>query len=215
MRKPKKQPKRLIRLVERTVANYIWKHPVLWGQSKDDVFNKALTAVWRANAKTPEEALRAVYDSLGKSRDESKHSRSCLEPFQVRKAEAKANEGGRGKSADAARQAAYREFLEDYALVSQRSAFRDSDCLRVRAAIAALKPADQEIARRFLQLLSIKAVALSFGIAPRTYLRREWADFKERFIAVWEAVDEEKLAQSCSSIPYVFAGRCASVRHGE
>ena len=215
MRKAKKQPKRLIRLVERTVANYIWKHPVLWGQSKDDVFNKALTAVWRANAKTPEEALRAVYDSLGKSRDESKHSRSCLEPFQVRKAEAKANEGGRGKCADAARQAAYREFLEDYALVSQRSAFRDFDRLRVRAAIAALKPADQKIARRFLQMLSIKAVALSFGVAPRTYLRREWAEFKGRFVAAWEAVDEEKMARIVSSHPYVLAGRCSGECHGE
>ncbi len=215
MKKARKQPQRVIRLVEKTVANYIWKHPVLWGQSKDDVFNKALTAVWRANAKTPGEALKAVYESLGKSRDESKHNRSCLEPFQVRKAEAKANEGGRGKCADAARQAAYREFLEDYALVSQRSSFRDFDCLRVRAAIAALKPADQEIARRFLRLLSIKTVALSFGVAPRTFLRREWADFKERFIAAWETVDEEKLAHRCSSIPYVFAGRCASVRHGE
>ena len=212
MKKPKKQPQRLNRLVAKTVANYIWRHPVLWGQSKDDVFNKALTAVWRANAKTPGEALRAVYDSLGKSRDESKHNRSCIEPYQVRKAEAQAAQ--RCKCADAARQAAYREFLEDYALVSQRSAFRDFDRLRVRAAIAALKPEDREIARRFLQLLSIKAVALSFGIAPRTYLRREWAEFKERFIVAWEAVDEEKLAQRCSSIPYVLAERCASVRHG-
>ena len=213
MKKPKKQPQRLIRLVERTVANYIWRHPVLWGQSKDDVFNKALTAVWRANAKTPGEALRAVYDSLGKSRDESKHNRSCIEPYQVRKAEAQAAQ--RGKCAGAARQTAYREFLEDYTLVSQRSALREIDRLRARAAIAALKPADQEVARRFMHFGSIKAVALSFGVAPRTYLRREWANFKERFIAAWEAVDEEKLAQRCSSIPYVFAGRCASSCHGE
>ena len=213
MKKPKKQPQRLIRLVERMVASYIWRHPVLWGQSKDDVFNKALTSVWRANAKTPGEALRAVYDSLGKSRDESKHNRSCIEPYQVRKAEAQAAQ--RGKCADAARQTAYREFLEDYTLVSQRSAFREIDRLRARAAIAALKPADQEVARRFMRLGSIKAVALSFGVAPRTYLRREWANFKERFIAAWEAVDEEKLAQRCSSIPYVLAGRCASSCHGE
>lgn len=213
MKKPKKQPQRLNRLVAKTVANYIWRHPVLWGQSKDDVFNKALTAVWRANAKTPGEALRAVYDSLGKSRDESKHNRSCIEPYQVRKAEAQAAQ--RGKCVDAARQTAYREFLEDYTLVSQRSAFREIDRLRARAAIAALKPADQEVARRFMRLGSIKAVALSFGVAPRTYLRREWANFKERFITAWEAVDEEKLAQRCSSIPYVLAGRCASSCHGE
>ena len=215
MKKAKKQPHRLIRLVEKTVANYIWKHPVLWGQSKEDVFNKALTAVWRATARTPEEALKVVYKSLGKSRDESKHNRTCIEPYHVRKAEKKALTSAGVKDPDAARQVAYREFMEDYALSSQRSAFRDFDRLRVRATIAALKPADREIARRFMRLGSIKAVALSFNIAPRTYLRREWGDFKERFLAAWDTVDEEKLARIVSSTPYVLAERCASARHGE
>ena len=213
MKKLKPEPKRLIRHVEKTTANYLWKHPALWGQSKEDVFAKAIEAVWEAGAKTPAQANKAIFAALGKSRDESKHNRSCIEPYQVRKAEAQAAQ--RGKCADAARQTAYREFLEDYTLVSQRSALREIDRLRARAAIAALKPADQEVARRFMHFGSIKAVALSFGVAPRTYLRREWANFKERFIAAWEAVDEEKLAQRCSSIPYVLAGRCASSCHGE
>lgn len=215
MEKQKSEPRRLIRHVEKTVANFVWKHPVLWGQSKKDVFAKAFEAVWEAGAKTPAQANKAIFAALDKCRDDSKHNRSCLEPYHVRKAEKKALEGVGASDPDAARQAAYREFLEDYALVSQRSAFRDFDRLRVRAAIATLNPADREIARRFMCLGSIKAVARSFNVAPRTYLRREWADFKERFLAALEAVDEEKLARIVSSNPTVFAGRCAGVCHGE
>lgn len=215
MKKLKPEPKRLIRHVEKTTANYLWKHPALWGQSKEDVFAKAIEAVWEAGAKTPAQANKAIFAALAKCRDASKHNRSCLEPYHVRKAEKKALEGTGVHDPDAARQTAYREFIDDYAFFSQRAAFREFDRLRVRAAIAALRPADREIARRFLRLSSIKAVAISFGVAPRTYLRREWADFKERFITAWESVDEEKLARIVSSNPYVFAGRCASACHGE
>ena len=186
--KKAKSPQRLMRLVEKTLAAYISKHPVLWGQSKEDVFNKALTAVWKSGAKTPEEAKRAIVKSLWQSRDESKHSRRCLVPSHVRKAEAKALADARGVCADAARQAAYREFLEDYALLSKRTAINEIDRLRVRRTIAMLSPEDREIAIRFMRLGSIKGVAISFGVAPRTYLRREWAAFRERFIAAWKTI---------------------------
>ena len=166
-------------------------------------------------AKVLDEADMAIFAALGKCRDNSKHNRASLEPYHVRKAEKEALAANSNKDLDAVRQQAYKEFLEDYALVSQRSAFRDFDRLRVQEAVAVLDPADREIAQRFMQLGSIKAVALSFKIAPRTYLRNEWANFKERFIVALETVDEEKLARIVSSNPTVFAGRCTSVRHGE
>ena len=215
MKKQKSEPKRLIRHVEKTVANFVWKHPRLWGQSKEDVFAKAFEAVWESGARTPAQADKAIFTALGKCRDNSKHNRASLEPYHVRKAEKEALAANSNKDLDAVRQQAYKEFLEDYALVSQRSAFRDFDRLRVQEAVAVLDPADREIAQRFMQLGSIKAVALSFKIAPRTYLRNEWADFKERFIVALETVDEEKLARIVSSNPTVFAGRCTSVCHGE
>ena len=207
MKRRKAEPKRLIRYVSSLTANYIRKHPALWGLSKEDVFARALEAVWKSGAKAPEQAKAAVYSALSKCRDESKHNRSCLEPYQVRKAEKTVLEGVTCRDVDAARQAAFREFVEDYALASQRSSFREVDCLRVRKAIAMLEPKHREIAMRFLKFGSIKAVALSFNVAPRTYLRREWADFKEKFISAWEMIDEENLAQIVSSNPYVFAGR--------
>lgn len=209
------EPKRLMRHVEKTVARYIWKHPALWGQSKDDVFAKALEAVWESGARTPGQATKAIYSALAKSRDDSKHNRSCLEPFLVRKAEKSALEKGVHADPDAARQTAYREFLEDYTLYSQRTAFREFDRLRVRQAVASLRPADREIARRYMKLGSVKSVAMSYGVAPRTYLSREWADFKERFISAWNLVDEESLARIASSNPDAFAGRCVGACHGE
>lgn len=210
----KREPKRLMRQIEKITAKYVRMHPALWGLSKEDVFARALEAVWKSGAKYPEQAKAAIYSALSKCRDESKHNRSCLEPYQVRKAEKTVLEGVRCKDVDAARQAAYREFVEDYRLLSQRASFREVDCLRVRKTIAMLEPKYQEIAMRFLRFGSIKAVALSFNVAPRTYLRREWADFKEKFISAWEMIDEENLARIVSSNPYVFAGRCACVRHG-
>ena len=215
MEKPKTGPKRLIRRIEKTIAKHMWRNSTLWGLSKEDVFARAFEAVWKSGARTPAQADRAIFAALAKCRDESKHNRSCLQPYYVRKAEKKALAGNGGGVPEDLRQAAYREFLDDFASFSQRTAFREHDRLKVRKAIAALTPEDREIANRFMRLGSIKAVALSFRVAPRTYLRHEWAEFKEHFIAVWKTVDEEKVAQTVSSNPYTFAGGCASACHGE
>ncbi len=215
MKKLKSGPKRLIRHIEKTIAKHMWRNSTLWGLSKEDVFARALEAVWKSGARTPAQADRAIFAALAKCRDESKHNRSCLEPYQVRKAEKKALTGNGSDVPEALRQTAYREFLDDYALFSQRTAFREEDRLKVRKAIAALTPEDREIADKFLVLGSIKAVALSFRVAPTTYLRHEWAEFKERFVAAWKTVDEEKLVRKVSSNPYVIAGGCASACHGE
>lgn len=215
MGKPKSGPERLIRHIEKTTARYLWRHSTLWGLSKEDVFARALEAVWQSGARTPGQADRAIFAALAKCRDESKHNRSCLQPYHVRKAEKEALTGNGGKDPEAVRQAAYREFLDDCALFSQRTAFREGDRLRVRKAIAALTPEDREIAHKFLVLGSIKGVALSFRVAPRTYLRREWAAFKERFVAAWMTVDEEEVVLTVSSNPCAFAEGCASACHDE
>ena len=215
MEKLKSGPKRLIRHIERTIAKHLWRNSTLWGLSKEDVFARALEAVWKSGARTPAQADRAIFAALAKCRDESKHNRSCLQPYYVRKAEKKALAGNGGGVPEDLRQAAYREFLDDFASFSQRTAFREHDRLKVRKAIAALTSDDREIANRFMRLGSIKAVARSFRIAPTTYLRHEWAEFKERFVAAWKTVDEEKLVRKVSSNPYVFAGGCASACHGE
>ena len=207
MKKQKPEPIRLIRHVRKTVANFVWNHPALWGQSKADVFAKAFEAVWESCARTPSQANKAIFAALNKCRDVSKHNRSRLEPYHVRKAERKAADSNLIRDVEAVRQAAFMWFLEDYASDSQRTAIREFDRIRVRVTLAALSPADREIAHRYMRLGSIKAVALSFNVAPRTYLRREWADFRKRFIAAWNALDEIKLAQTVSSNPYVLAGR--------
>ena len=209
MKKIKREPKRLMRQIEKITAKYVRMHPALWGLSKEDLFNRAFEAVWKSGAKTPEQARIAIYSALSKCRDESKHNRSCLEPYQVRKAEKKVLEGvNTGNNADDARQIAFREFLEDYDLLSQRASFREVDRKRVEITIKRLEQKYQEIAKRFLELGSIKAVARSYGVAPRTYLRREWTEFKKQFIAVWETVDEERLARKYCSNPNIIAGRC-------
>lgn len=191
MKKMKKNtPKRLIRRIEKMIARQFWQHPTLWGMSKEDVFASAFEKVWESGARTPAQANRAILAALSKCRDEAKHNRSCLQPFQVRKAEKAALKSGSGKDPETLRQAAYREFVEDFALFAKRTAFRESTRRRVRAAIKAMSEKDQEIAGRFLRLKSVKSVAISYGVAPRTYLRREWAEFKLRFTAVWETVDE-------------------------
>ncbi len=190
MQKTKKnKPKRLIRRVEKMIARQFWQHSTLWGMSKEDVFAHAFEAIWESGARTPAQANKAILAALSKCRDEAKHNRSCLQPFHVRKAEKAAFASGSGKDPEMLRQAAYREFVDDFALFSKRTAFRESDRRRVRAAINALSEKDREVASRFLRLKSIKSVALSYGVAPRTYLRREWAEFKARFITTWESVD--------------------------
>jgi len=206
----KKEPERLMRKVASLTAAYVWKHPMLWGQSMEDICEKALEAVWEAGARTPQQAERAVYAALASARDAAKANRARLEPYQVRKAEKKAASGtdAKGRSPEAARQAAFGEFVEDCALFSQRSSFRDFDKLRVRAAIRTMSEEDRKFWKDYkANGASVSAVAAARGIAPTTFRRDFWEGFRRRFRVAWENVDVEKLAREVSSNPYVLAGR--------
>lgn len=199
-----------MREVASITAAYVWKHPMLWGQSEADICEKALEAVWESGARTPQEAKRAIYAALGAARDDSKANRSRLEPFQVRNAAKKAEAGKdeKGRLPDSARQAAFREFIEDLEHFSQRSSFREVDRMRVRAAIRTLDDADKAFWLDYkANGCSVSAVACARGIASTTFRRDFWEGFRVRFRVAWEDVDVEKLAHAVSSNPYVIAGR--------
>jgi len=204
-----KQHKRLWRHIEKRVDAYVWKYQMLWGQSKEDICEKAYEAVWEKGARTPGQADEAIYAALSEARDESKANRARLEPYQARKAEKKVRDGldEKLRTAEEARQDALQELVDDMAAFSQRSSCRDFDMLRVRKAVKALDEADQAFLKDFKECGSISAVAEARGIAPTSFRRDFWEGFKARFLKAWEEVDVEKLARMCSSNPYAFAGR--------
>ena len=206
---------RTIRLVTRLTAKFLAQNSRLWVMSRNDVLIAVLEAVAEKRPLGETAVRKVIWDTLnGKVKNDSKANRVRLVPCQVRNAEDEARRNGLETSTPA--QAAYREFLNDFALYSQRSAFRHADRLAVRWVYGKLTKEEKAVCRRYVaNRFSVKRAAESVGKSETTYRREEWDPMRDHFRELWKQVDWKKLAEVSSSNPYVFAGGNGCSSYGE
>lgn len=200
----RKNHQRIIRLVEKLTANYLYKHPKLWGIDRQEAFLWVLREVWREFPKNTEAAKRVIFKALNRLGDESDKNEVRLRPATARKAEKDATT--RGVDHDMPVQAALREFNDDLVLLSQESAFRDLDVYAVRWVFKKLSKDDKLVCLRHLRYKSVKKAAQSQNMSEKTYERHVWNPTRMRFRELWAKVDWKKLAEMVSSNPYICAG---------
>ena len=206
---------RTIRLATRLTAKFLAQNSRLWGMSRKDVLLAVLEEVAKRRPLGEAAVRKAIWDTLnGKIKNESRANRVRLVPCHVRKAEEESRHNGLETSTPM--QAAYREFLDDFALFSQRSAFRHADRLAVRWVFGKLTKGEKAVCRLYVAYrYSVKRAAESVGKSETTYRREAWNPMCDHFRELWKQVDWKKLAEVSSSNPYVFAGGNGCSTYGE
>ena len=174
-------------LAKRSAISFCRNHRP-WGMDADDVHQTIRVQFWKdeiditIHPKDSPERLAAAKRSIGialnKMRDASKHERSCLQPFQVRKAYE------RGENIDKA----MNRLGNDMEAWYKRG---NSDKLKhryLKIAFRHMLPKDVEICRAYMKLGSWEKVAAEFGYSEGDFRRNVMPGLKERAQAVWKKV---------------------------
>ena len=205
---------RTIRLVTKLTAQKLGSNPRLWGIDKAEALMWVLRAVAEKHPLGIEAVRRVIRDAINKLKDESDKNHVRLVPSCVRNAEKAAR--NLGHETETPVQTAYREFLDDYALASQKKAFRIADRMAVRWVYARLTKEEKAVCRLYIaNRFSVKRAAESLGQSETTYRREVWNPMRDHFRELWKQVDWKKLAEKVSSNPYVFAGGSGCCTYGE
>lgn len=181
------QDQHLMDLAKRSAVSFCQKHHP-WGMEADDVLQTIRVQYWKDECNivvhamhTPEReaaAKKSISIALNKMRDASKHERSCLQPFQVRKAYE------RGENIDKA----MNQLGNDMEAWYKRG---NSDKLKrryLKIAFRHMLPKDVEICRAYMKLGSWERVAEKFGYSEGDFRRKVIPGLQARAQAVWKKV---------------------------